>query len=72
MGQGYNFECKDCGFSTSASLGIGFLYPNVCDEILGKMKEGDLGEDAETLKPRKRCDHDQQDQQGKRSPKEAR
>lgn len=45
MGQGYNFKCKDCGFSTSASLGIGFLYPNVCDEILGKMKAGDFGEE---------------------------
>ena len=45
MGQGYNFKCKDCGFSTIASLGIGFLYPNVCDEIFGKMKEGEFGEE---------------------------
>jgi hypothetical protein len=36
------------------------------------LREGDLGEDTETLKPRERRDHDQQDQQGKRSPKEAR
>ena len=45
MGQGYKFSCNECGFSVSASLGIGFLYPNVCEKILDKMKEGAFGEE---------------------------
>lgn len=45
MGSGIKLECKKCGFELSASLGIGFLYPNVCEEILQKMKEGVFGEE---------------------------
>lgn len=45
MGQGYKFECEECGFSTNASLGIGYLYPMVCDDILDRMKKGAFGEE---------------------------
>ena len=44
MGKVIKLECKECGFSSNAFLGIGFLYPNVCEEILQNMKNGAFGE----------------------------
>ena len=53
MGQGFKFECQECGYSSNAFFGIGFLYPNVCEEILQNMKNGVFGEklkeDANTI-----------------------
>ena len=45
MGSGYVIKCKKCGFSSEVSTGIGFLYSDVCDEILERMKNGEFGED---------------------------
>ena len=45
MGSGYVIKCKECGFSYDVSIGIGFLYSDVCDKILEDMKNGKFGED---------------------------
>ena len=44
MGQGYILQCGKCDYRINVSLGIGFLYPNLCEEILSKMKQGNYGE----------------------------
>ena len=44
MGQGYGCTCNKCGYSFSANLGVGFLFPMVYRETVGAMKKGEYGE----------------------------
>lgn len=48
MGNGLKLECK-CGFELTASLGIGFLYPMVCEKTLQSIKDGAYGEELKDL-----------------------
>ena len=41
MGQGYGCTCNKCGYSFSANLGVGFLFPMVYRETVGAMKKGE-------------------------------
>jgi len=45
MGAGIALKCKKCRYSLDASLGIGFLYPSTCEDLLQKMKEGFFGKE---------------------------
>ena len=44
MGQGYGCTCNKCGYSFSANLGVGFLFPIVYKETVDAMKKGEYGE----------------------------
>lgn len=44
MGQGYGCTCNKCGYSFSANLGAGFLFPMVYKETVDAMKKGEYGE----------------------------
>lgn len=46
MGEAYGGICKKCGYSFTASLGVGFLFPVVYQDTVQKMKNGELGEFA--------------------------
>ena len=41
MGTGYTFHCNNCGHDDIAMLGVGMLYPSVCDETLAAVRAGD-------------------------------
>ena len=45
MGYGYTYKCKKCGHEYSVSSGIGFMYPDICQEQLEKIKSGEYGDD---------------------------
>jgi len=49
VGKGFDFECKNCNFSLSANLGIGFGYPNLCTKILDNIKNGTLGKELQEI-----------------------
>ena len=49
MGNGIKLECKKCGFDITASLGIGFLYPIVCEKTLQRIKDGEFGDEFKDL-----------------------
>lgn len=38
MGEAYGGICKKCGYSFTASLGVGFLFPIVYQDTVQKMK----------------------------------
>ena len=44
MGTGYTFHCNNCGHDDIAMLGVGMLYPSVCDETLAAVRAGEYGE----------------------------
>lgn len=43
MGLDLMCECKKCGYSFEAPVGVGMLYPKVYCETVAKMKEGYFG-----------------------------
>ena len=44
MGIGYMYRCNDCGRDIEVNLGVGFLYPRVCEETLAAVRAGEYGE----------------------------
>lgn len=43
MGVGYSYVCKKCGYTFSVNLGVGFMYPQLFQEVMKEAKEGTLG-----------------------------
>lgn len=43
MGLDLTCNCKKCGYSFGAQVGVGMLYPKVYSETVEKMKEGQFG-----------------------------
>lgn len=43
MGLTLGCNCKKCGYSFGADVGVGMLYPKVYSEIVTKMKKGQFG-----------------------------
>ena len=43
MGRGFNCSCNKCGYSFSANLGVGFLYPDVVSDTKAAMIAGEYG-----------------------------
>lgn len=46
MGNSLSCKCPECGFSFSALIGIGYMYPLVYNDTLQKIREGEYGKDA--------------------------
>ena len=44
MGEGISCRCKKCGYTFSANLGVGFMFPKVYSETVSEMKKGTFGE----------------------------
>ena len=44
MGTGYSFHCNHCGASQEAWLGVGMMFPTVCEETLAEAREGKYGQ----------------------------
>ena len=49
MGNGFVIKCEKCGFKHNYDIGIGFLYPEVCEDILNSMKLGNFGDELMRL-----------------------
>ncbi len=45
MGKGYSLKCRKCGYSFSASLGVGFLFVQNHQNILNDAKKGTFGKE---------------------------
>lgn len=43
MGTGYNYVCKTCGKEFTAYLGVGFMYPQLYQDVMNSAREGKLG-----------------------------
>lgn len=44
MGAGGTYRCNKCGYEFSPLIGMGLLYPTVCEENMKKVKKGKFGE----------------------------
>ena len=49
MGKGFKFKCKNCAYSLTANLGVGFKYPHHCARILEDIKNGKLGKEFKEI-----------------------
>ena len=48
MAQGYSFKCK-CGYSFTPILGVGYLFPQVYQDLKKSAIAGELGEELKTF-----------------------
>lgn len=46
MGSSIRFTCKNCDYQNELSLGIGMMYPDVCEEELIRVENGERGEEV--------------------------
>ena len=46
MGSGIFFQCPECGYGFDGITGVGFAFPMIYAETVGKMKRGELGDIA--------------------------
>lgn len=49
MGQGYSLGCKECGYSFSANLGVGFGFPRVYEAVMKDARNGKLGKTVQSF-----------------------
>ena len=49
MGIGYEFVCSDCGAHHGVSLGYGFMFPRVYEELVKGIEAGRYGKDWQEL-----------------------
>ena len=49
MGEGRSFRCNQCGHTESASFGIGFGFPQLYQDVAGKICKGKYGRDWKQL-----------------------
>ncbi len=49
MGSGCRYKCLKCGYSFTATNGVGFLFPVIYEETVHKAKAGELGEEIKTF-----------------------
>lgn len=46
MGRGYTYKCQKCGYTFTAFLGVGFMYPMLYQDTMNAARAGELGEQA--------------------------
>lgn len=46
MGRGYSLKCRKCGYEFSANPGVGFMFPEVYQEMMKAGREGKLGKEV--------------------------